>query len=115
VVLADEPGYASFCRVIVGRHAREISDLSASERRSLWRVVEATEEALREVVGPDKVNVLSLGNMVPHVHVHVVARFGDDPHFPGPPFGPSIREGSPRSCDAQRLVDALRQRLGVCD
>lgn len=111
VVLAEEPGYAGFCRVIVDRHVREITDLSEGERRTLWRVVEATERALRDVVSPDKVNVLSLGNMVPHVHVHVVGRFEDDPHFPGPPFGPPLRPASGRTCDPAAIAEALARQL----
>ncbi len=112
VVLADEPGYSGFCRVIVERHVREMTDLSSGEKRTLWRIVDATEHALRETLGPDKVNVLSLGNMVPHVHIHVVARFGDDPHFPGPPFGAPLRPGAGRPCDPDSIARALRARLG---
>lgn len=111
VVLADEPGYAGFCRVIVDRHVREITDLSSGERIALHRVVEATERALRTTLRPDKVNVLSLGNMVPHVHVHVVARFADDPHFPGPPFGAPIRTTQPRPCDPDSIAEALAAQL----
>ena len=111
VVLADEPGYSGFCRVILQRHVRELTDLSIGERRTLDRVVDATERALRTTLAPDKVNVVSLGNMVPHVHVHVVARFGDDPHFPGPPFGAPSRIGRPRSCDPDAIALALRSHL----
>lgn len=40
------------------------------------------EAALRAVLKPDKINLASLGNMVPHVHWHVIPRFVDDRHFP---------------------------------
>ena len=111
VVLADEPGYSGFCRVIVERHVRELTDLWSGERLAVHRIVEATERALRATLSPEKVNVLSLGNMVPHVHVHVVARFADDPHFPGPPFGAPVRSTRPRPCDPGSIAAVLAALL----
>jgi diadenosine tetraphosphate (Ap4A) HIT family hydrolase len=114
VVRAEEAGYPAFCRVILARHAREMTDLAPAERSSLMAVVFAVEEAVRETVRPDKVNLASLGNAVPHVHWHVVARFADDPHFPSPVWceprrAPSV---SPtREAAAARLPAAVRERL----
>ena len=76
---ADYPG---FCRVILNAHVREMSDLPAADRARLMEVVFAVEQAVREVARPDKVNLASLGNVVPHLHWHVIPRFADDRHFP---------------------------------
>jgi diadenosine tetraphosphate (Ap4A) HIT family hydrolase len=84
VVRVDEPDYPGFCRVILKRHAREMTDLDSTERSALMRVVFALEQGVRGVMHPYKMNVASLGNMVPHVHWHVIPRFEDDRHFPGP-------------------------------
>ena len=84
VVRVDEPDYPGFCRVILKRHAREMTDLDPGERGALMKVVFALEQATREAMHPHKMNVASLGNMVPHVHWHVIPRFEDDRHFPGP-------------------------------
>ena len=84
VVRVDEPDYPGFCRVILKRHAREMTDLDAAERSALMKVVFALEQATRASMHPHKMNVASLGNMVPHVHWHVIPRFEDDRHFPGP-------------------------------
>lgn len=46
-------------------------------------VVFAVESALRTLVAPDKINLAALGNMVPHLHWHVIPRWHDDSHFPG--------------------------------
>src|SRR5512140_827979 len=88
VVRADEPRYPGFCRVILGRHAREMTDLDPAERARLMEVVFVVEETVREMMSPDKMNVASLGNMTPHVHWHVIPRFRDDAHFPTPVWGP---------------------------
>jgi diadenosine tetraphosphate (Ap4A) HIT family hydrolase len=50
------------------------------------------ELALREVLKPAKVNVASLGNVVPHLHWHVIPRFTDDAHFPSPVWAAPARQ-----------------------
>ena len=92
VVRVDEPDYPGFVRVILKRHAREMSDLEAAERETLMRVVFEVEAAVRECMGADKMNIASLGNMTPHVHWHVVPRFRDDRHFPTPIWSAPQRE-----------------------
>src|SRR5688572_1885351 len=63
VVRVDEPDYPGFCRVILERHAREMTDLEPAERVELMRVVFEVEAVIRECMGADKMNVASLGNM----------------------------------------------------
>jgi diadenosine tetraphosphate (Ap4A) HIT family hydrolase len=114
VVRADEPRYPGFCRVILGRHAREMTDLDPAERERMMAVVFAVEESVREAMAPDKMNVASLGNMVPHVHWHVIPRFRDDAHFPSSVWAPVQREGAPggeRIARAQRIPALLAARL----
>ena len=84
VILVEDPDYPGFCRVIWGAHVKEMTDLTEPDRAHLLAVVFATEETLREVLHPDKINLASLGNQVPHLHWHVIPRFADDAHFPDP-------------------------------
>jgi len=114
VVRAEEPGYPGFCRVILGRHVREMTDLTPAERGRLMGVVFAVEEAVREAMSPDKMNVASLGNMTPHVHWHVIPRFQDDAHFPSPVWAAPRRDApanAQRERNASRIAQLLRQRL----
>ena len=115
VVLAAEPDYPGFCRVILERHVRETSDLDAAAQTRLMTVVFAVEAEVRRATGAYKMNVASLGNVVPHVHWHVVPRRPDDPRFPDPVWGPPRRASTPPPWPpdgARRLADALRARLG---
>jgi diadenosine tetraphosphate (Ap4A) HIT family hydrolase len=115
VVRVDEPDYPGFCRVILERHATELTQLPEEDRIALMRVVFAVEEAVRETMQPDKVNVASLGNMTPHVHWHVIPRFRDDRHFPGPVWAAPQRErraDAEREARAARLANAIVARLG---
>ncbi|MFZ1910028.1 MAG: HIT family protein, partial [Burkholderiales bacterium] len=86
----DYPGY---CRVILNRHASEMTDLGAGERGRLMRAVFACEAAVRDLFRPDKVNLASLGNQVPHLHWHVIARHADDRTFPDPIWAAPRRRG----------------------
>ena len=114
VVRVDEPDYPGFCRVILERHATELTQLSGEERIGLMQVVFAVEEAVRETMQPDKVNVASLGNMTPHVHWHVIPRYRDDRHFPSPIWAAPQRPSAvpaERTARAAGLAAALSHRL----
>jgi diadenosine tetraphosphate (Ap4A) HIT family hydrolase len=113
VVLVEERGYPGFCRVIWNAHVSEMTDLAAEERFHLMRVVFAVEAALREIMNPHKINLASFGNMTPHVHWHVIARFTSDPHFPEPVWGMQQRAAqaaAPANLEAE-LAAALIARL----
>lgn len=113
VVLADEADYPGFLRVILNAHVREMTDLAVAEREALMNVVFACEAALQEVMAPDKVNLASLGNVVPHLHWHVIPRFGDDPHFPNAVWGVRQRDmqrAAQPDLDA-RLAEAINRLL----
>jgi diadenosine tetraphosphate (Ap4A) HIT family hydrolase len=84
IVQASEAGFPAFYRVVWSRHAAEFSDLSAAERETCMNAVVAVEQVLRSELRPAKINLAALGNMVPHLHWHVVARFDWDSHFPAP-------------------------------
>lgn len=100
VVRADEAGFPAFYRVIWNDHKAEFSDLDADERHLCMQAVVAVEQALRQQLHPTKINVASLGNMVTHVHWHVIARFDWDSHFPSPVWAAAQRESPAALCDA---------------
>lgn len=113
VLVGDAVGYPGFCRVILNRHVGEMTDLDERERSRLMAVVFAVEDAVREVVRPDKINLASLGNVVPHLHWHVIPRFRDDRHFPHPVWCEPLREGALHVIDPTRLQQAVLRRLAA--
>ncbi len=94
VVRVDDPSYPGFCRVIWNDHIREMTDLDATHQIVLMRVVFAVEAMVRRLFAPDKINLASFGNMVPHVHWHIIPRWLDDRHFPEPVWGKVQREAT---------------------
>jgi diadenosine tetraphosphate (Ap4A) HIT family hydrolase len=76
------PGY---CVVIwKGGHVAEPSELDAGRAQAYWQDVVTVGRALEKVFAPVKINYLTLGNTVPHLHTHVVPRYADDPAPGGP-------------------------------
>jgi diadenosine tetraphosphate (Ap4A) HIT family hydrolase len=108
VIQADEPGFPAFYRVIWNTHVAELSDLTAAEQGVCMNAVVAVERALRAELQPTKINLAALGNMVPHLHWHVVARFEWDSHFPAPLWAPAQRP-----LDAERLSAVQAQLHAV--
>lgn len=113
VIAVADDDYPGFCRVVWHQHVAEMSDLAPPQQRHLLNVVMATEIALREAMQPDKINLASFGNMVPHLHWHVIPRFADDRHFPQPVWGAAQRApGSTRLApDRHALAAAIRDSL----
>jgi len=108
VVLVDDADYLGFCRVILNRHVKEMSDLPESEQLALMQVVLQVERVVRDVTKADKINLASLGNKTPHIHWHVIPRFSADKHFPESIWGEAQREGS--KIDEATLI---RLRLAI--
>jgi len=92
VIVVDDAAYPGFCRVIWHEHVREMSDLADEDRLLLNEAVHQLELAVRETMTPLKVNVASLGNVVPHLHWHVIPRYADDAQFPAPVWAAAARQ-----------------------
>ncbi len=88
VIKVDDADYPGYTRVIWRDHITEMTDLPAADRRHLMEVVEVVEEVQRAALHPDKVNLAAFGNMVPHLHWHVIPRWRDDRHFPDAVWAP---------------------------
>lgn len=102
VIRVLDVDYPGFYRVIWNDHAAEFTDLPTSDRIYLMDVLSKVESLVREHLHPTKVNLASLGNVVPHLHWHVIARFADDKHFPQPIWGSAQREVTPKHWDGVR-------------
>lgn len=101
---ASGEAFPGFCRVIWKTHVAEMTELAAPEARRLMDVVLATERAVRQVVQPDKINLASLGNVVPHLHWHIIPRWADDSHFPAPIWAAARRAGNARAVPASAAL-----------
>ena len=104
VIRAAEQGFPAFYRVVWNDHAAELSDLSATDRIVCMDAVALVERVLREQLAPTKINLAALGNMVAHLHWHVIARFDWDSHFPA-----SVWAAAQRERNEEREAEIARQ------
>src|SRR4029079_15049218 len=95
VVRVADPDFPAFYRLIWNAHLPECSALDRAARQRCMEAVAAVEGALREALAPAKINLASLGNVVPHVHWHVIARIAWDSRFPQPVWAAARRTGEP--------------------
>ncbi|MGX1112732.1 diadenosine tetraphosphate (Ap4A) HIT family hydrolase [Pseudoalteromonas sp. MBR-15] len=87
VLLMNDSQYPWF--ILVPREAglKEIIDLSETQQVTLLRESAKLSKLLQQVFNPDKLNVAALGNMVPQLHIHHIARFKTDAAWPAPVWG----------------------------
>jgi diadenosine tetraphosphate (Ap4A) HIT family hydrolase len=117
IVDAQEPLFPGFTRVVWLDHVAEMTDLQEADRLSLMQVVFEVENLMRQMLRPDKVNLACLGNQVPHLHWHIIARWRDDAAFPASVWGPARPSAASqdRQQSIQRLLTdyhrALKQRF----
>lgn len=115
VIRVDDALYPGFCRLIWKGHVAELTDLSPDQRSHCLKVLCGVETALRQLMQPDKINLASLGNMVPHLHWHIIPRRRTDPHFPNSIWGPQTQTEAqpPRAPEDAALAAAIRQALAA--
>lgn len=106
---ADVAEAPAWYRVIASAHVAEWSDLDPAAQARAMAVVTTVERCLRDTLRPTKVNLAALGNVVPHLHWHVIARFDWDSRFPAP-----VWDSARRPADPARLA-RLRADLAACD
>lgn len=85
--LMDDANYPWLVLVPRVAEARELVDLDAAQRHQLTDEIDLAARLLRDAFRPHKLNVAALGNMVPQLHVHVIAREENDPAWPAPVWG----------------------------
>lgn len=97
--------------ILIPRRANivEIIDLDDTDRELLFKETVLASQIMRQMFQPTKLNVANLGNIVPQLHVHVVARFDKDGAWPGPIWNSGVRE----DYDSAKLQERLLQVQGA--
>ncbi|SDZ82643.1 Diadenosine tetraphosphate (Ap4A) hydrolase [Thiothrix caldifontis] len=110
VLLMNEVRYP-WCILVPRRVGiREIHELASAERQQLWEESDAVSRVLMVLFQPDKLNIAALGNMVPQLHLHHIARFQTDAAWPAPVWGKFLPESYSADSAASRC-EVLRRLL----
>jgi diadenosine tetraphosphate (Ap4A) HIT family hydrolase len=110
VLLANDANYPWLILVPRAAGLVELIDLAGDDQRQLLAEVDAAARALKSITACDKLNIAALGNQVPQLHVHVIARRRDDTAWPRPVWGVAPPAGYDLAVRAG-LIDALRGAL----
>lgn len=102
LLLMNDSTYPWFILVPRRPGIREIFEMSEADQRQFLKESSHLAEVLSKVFEADKINIAALGNMVPQLHIHHVARYQSDPAWPNPVWG---------FCDAQSYKERTRQEL----
>ena len=87
VLLMDDSQYPWLILVPDRPGLRDIDELSDTDTPLLYADIKRESQVLRTLFQPTKLNVAALGNMVPQLHIHVIARFESDKAWPKPVWG----------------------------
>lgn len=87
---------------------REIFELDALSQQQLWQESNQISRLLQQAFQPDKLNIAALGNMVPQLHLHQIARFSSDAAWPAPVWG-RVPAKAYSNAELQQRLQALNQ------
>lgn len=112
VRLMDDANHPWLILVPRVENAVEVIDLDAAQQAQLMQEIDRASRALQVAVKPHKLNVAALGNVVPQLHIHIIARFHDDIAWPRPVWGMATAQPySPELLIAR--VEVLRAALSA--
>jgi diadenosine tetraphosphate (Ap4A) HIT family hydrolase len=110
LLLSKDASYPWLILVPRRAGAIEIIDLDPDDRAHLMTEIGQTSEVLKDITGCDKLNVAALGNQVPQLHVHVIARRKGDAAWPRPVWG-TVPAREYDAAGLEAFIDAIRRRI----
>lgn len=111
VSLEVEPSEIPWVKVFTKRKIKEFSECTLEEKTEIFRMIDIIEKLMLEYFKADKINIASFGNVLPHVHWHIMARFKSDSYFPEPMWGQKQRESNLDLPDFEVFFSQLGERL----
>lgn len=94
-------------------NVRELFDLSPEDYRTAMQEVRETAERFAQLTQAHKMNVAALGNMVPQLHIHIIARFETDAAWPAPVWNSAAPSQPYADAECAVLLEKIRSRLNI--
>ncbi len=94
IYIEKEESEIPWLKIFTKEPYKELGDLPKELRSKLWNIYDVVEYEMKKYYHPKKINMASFANMLPRVHIHVMARFEDDSYFPNPMWGEKLREAN---------------------
>ena len=98
-------------KIFTNKNLKEFSDCSNETKQEIWKYLDIIEKAMLNYYKPEKINIASFGNYVPHVHFHIMARFKEDSFFPEPMWGKKQRDANLNLPSFEKFIVELKKSL----
>jgi len=111
IKIETEPSQIPWLKIFTQEPIKEFSQCSNKLQLEILKTINIIEKEMLEYFKPDKINIASFGNYVPHVHFHIQARFKKDNYFPEPTWGEKQRDSNLQIKDFNLFLKKLLPKL----
>ena len=94
IYVEKEESEIPWLKIFTKEPYKELGDVPKELRTRLWETYDIIEKEMKDFYTPKKINMASFANMLPRVHIHVMARFENDSYFPNPMWGEKLRDSN---------------------
>ena len=98
-------------KIFTQKDIKEFSQCNNETKIEILRALDIIEKEMLSYFNPEKINIASFGNYVPHVHFHIMARFKEDSYFPEPMWGKKQRESDLALADITEFYKIVYEKL----
>jgi diadenosine tetraphosphate (Ap4A) HIT family hydrolase len=109
--IENEKSEIPWLKIFTKEPYRELGDVPKELRVRVWEVYDTVEYEMREYYSPKKINMASFANMLPRVHIHIMARFEEDSYFPNSMWGEKQREANLNLPDEKEFYKRVKKAL----
>jgi len=98
-------------KIFTNESIKEFSQCNDETKKEIWKYLDIIEKEMINYFNPDKINIASFGNYVPHVHFHIMARFKNDSFFPEPMWGKKQREANLNLPSFEEFYENIKKKF----
>ena len=114
IYLEKEESEIPWIKIFTKEPYKELGDVPKELRSRLWETYDIVEREMKQYYKPKKINMASFANILPRVHIHVMARYEDDSYFPNPMWGEKLRDAALNLPDEKefhkKIINALAKK-----
>lgn len=112
IKIEEEPFEIPWLKVFSKTPFKEFSQCDEQTKLEILRALDIIEREMLAYFEPDKINIASFGNYLPHVHFHIQARFKNDSYFPEPTWGEKQRDSKLQLKEFKTFYSNIKLKLG---
>ena len=109
--IEKEESEIPWLKIFTKKEYKELGDMPKELRVKLWEIYDIVEYEMKHYYNPTKINMASFANMLPRVHIHIMARFKEDSYYPNPMWGEKLRDAKLSLDDENIFFKRLQKAL----